>query len=354
MRKTIKVAVSLSCALLLAGIFVNRSEAKKPGDGKSSGFHVMKTNKLGGDGGWDYIIVDGAARRLYISRSTRVMVIDTDSGSSVGEISPTKGVHGIALAPDLGRGFTSNGADNTATIFDLKTLKVIGTAKTGNTPDAIIYDPASHRAFTFNGRSNDATAIDGKTGEVAGTIPLGGRPEFAAADGKGNVFVNIEDKNEVVAIDSKKLTVKSRWPLAPGEEPTGMAIDTKNHRLFIGCGGNEKMIVMDSENGKVVADLPIGKGCDATGFDPATGTAFSSNGQDGTLTVIHEDSPDKFTVVENATTQRGARTMAVDTKTHHVFLVTAEFTPPPAATTENPRPRPGMVPGSFTVLEVGK
>jgi DNA-binding beta-propeller fold protein YncE len=312
----------------------------------------LKKLEIGGDGGWDYLTMDSDGRRLYVSRATRVIVIDVDSGTVAGEIAGTNGVHGIAIASDLGRGFTSNGRDNTATIFDLKTLKKIGDVSTGKNPDAIIYDDASHRVFTFNGGSSDTTAIDAAKGEVAGTIALGGKPEFAAADGKGMVYVNIEDKSEVVAIDSKALTVKARWPLAPGEEPSGMSMDRKTRRLFVGCG-NKKMIVMNADNGKVVADLPIGQGVDATAFDPSAKLAYSSNGE-GTLTVVREDSPDKFTVLENATTQRGARTMAVDSKTHNVYLATAQFGPPPAPTAERPRPRPAMIPGSFVILVLGK
>jgi len=317
------------------------------------GFHQVARYKLGGPGGWDYLTMDSAARRFYISRGNRVVVINIDDGSVVGEIPNTNGVHGIALATDLGKGFVSDGADGKVTIFDLNTLKPIGEAKAGRNPDAIIYDDGTKRVFAFNGGSSDATAIDAATGEVAGTIPLEGKPEFGAADGKGTVFVNIENKNEVAVIDSKKLTVKARWPVAPGEEPSGLALDRTHKRLFLGCGGNNKMVIMNAENGKVIVALPIGAGVDACGFDPATGLAFSSNG-DGTLTVVHEDSPDKFTVVENAKTQPRARTMAVDLKTHNVIVVTAEFGPTPAATAGQPRPRPQMVPDSFTVLVYGR
>ena len=318
----------------------------------SSGYHLLKKVEIGGEGGWDYLTMDSDARRLYVSHATKVVVIDVDRGTVAGEIPGTNGVHGIAIAAELGRGFTSNGRDATATIFDLKTLKVIGEVKTGTNPDAIIYDPASRRVFTFNGRSSDATAIDAASGTVAGTIPLGGKPEFAAADGKGMVYVNIEDKSEVVAFDSKALTVKAHWPLAPGEEPSGMAMDRITRRLFVGCG-NKKMIVMNADNGHVVTDLPIGQGVDATAFDPETKLAFSSNGE-GTLTVVHEDTADKYTIVENAPTQRGARTMAVDLKSHVVYLATAQFGPPPAPTPERPHPRPTMIPGSFVILVVGK
>lgn len=311
-------------------------------------YKVIKKITLGGEGGWDYLTVDSAARRVYISRSTRVLVVDADSGAAVGEIPNTPGIHGIALVPELGRGFTSNGREGTATIFDMKTLAVIGQAKTGANPDAILYDPASRRVFTFNGRSGDATAIEAATGNVAGTVALEGRPEAGAADGKGSIFVNIEDKSQVVAFDPQALTVKSRWPLAPCEEPSGMAIDRAHRRLFIGCR-NQMMAVMDADSGKVVATVPIGNGVDGNGFDPETQLAFSSNGE-GTLTVVHEDSPDKYTVVQNVATARGARTMALDPKTHNVYLVTAEFGPAPAPTPEQPRPRPTIVPGSFQLL----
>lgn len=349
----IKATHLLLLALVVLAISGGGAQARQSKDAKSvAGYHLLKRIEIGGEGGWDYLTVDGAARRLYVSHATRVVVIDIDKGAVVGEIPSTNGVHGIAIAPELGRGFTSNGRDNTSTIFDLKTLNVLGQVKTGTNPDAIIYDPATRRVFAFNGRSADATAIDAAAGTVAGTIALGGKPEFAAADGRGMVYVNIEDKSEVVAIDSKKLTVKARWPLAPGQEPSGMAMDRQTRRLFIGCA-NKKMIVMNADNGRVVADLPIGDGVDGTTFDPETKLAFSSNGE-GTLTVVHEDSADKFAVVENAPTQRGARTLALDPKTHAVFLATAQFGPPPAATPERPHPRPSMVPGSFVILVFGK
>jgi len=308
--------------------------------------------KLGGDGGWDYLFMDSAARRLYVSHATHVVVIDVDTFKPVGDIPDTSGVHGIAIAADLGRGFTSNGRDGSVTIFDAKTLKALGSVKVGTNPDAIIYDPASHRVFAFNRGSSDVTAIDAANGTVAGLIALGGHPEFAAADGRGMVYVNLDDKSEVVALDSNKLTVKARWPLAPGEDPSGMAINPKSRRLFIGCG-NKKMMVLNADNGRILAALPIGGGVDATAFDPGTNLAFSSNGE-GTLTVVHEDSADKFSVVEDVPTQRGARTLAVDAKTHYVFLATAQFGPPPAATPDRPHPRPPMIPGSFVVLVYGK
>jgi len=313
-----------------------------------SGYHVAKTVKLGGEGGWDYLTVDTKARRVYISRGTHVMVVDADRATVVGDIPNTNGVHGIAIVSDMDKGFTSNGRDGTVTIFDLKTLKALGTVPAGKNPDAIIYDPTSKRVFAFNGTSKDATAIDAKTGTVAATIPLGGKPEFAVADEKGHVFVNIEDKSEIVELDSNKLVVENRWSIAPGAEPSGLAMDRKHRRLFSVCS-NKMMVVVNADSGKVITTLPTGAGTDASGFDPETGFAFSSNGE-GTLTVIHEDSPDKFSVVENVKTLSRARTMALDTKTHQVYTVTAEFGTAPAPTAQTPRPRPPMVPGSFTLL----
>jgi YVTN family beta-propeller protein len=317
-----------------------------------SGYHLIKTIKVGGEGFWDYLNFDSATRRLFISRGTRVDVLDVDSEKIVGTVPDTPGVHGIALATDLGDGFTSNGQAGTVSIFDLKTYQVIGHAQAGKNPDAIVYDPATKRIFTMNGLSRDSTAIDAVTGNVLATIPLGGKPEFAVADGAGQVYVNLEDKSQVQQIDSKALVVTATWPLAPGESPSGLAIDAAHHRLFAGCH-NKVMAVVDADSGKVIASPPIGVGVDADQFDPATGFAFSSNGS-GTLSVIHEDSPDRFTAVEDVPTQTGARTMAIDTKSHQVFLVTAQFAPPPAATPDNPHPRGGMVPDSFVVLVFGR
>lgn len=318
----------------------------------SSGYHLLKKFVLGGEGGWDLLTFDSAAHRLYISRSTHVMVVDADSGAIVGDIPNTPRVHGIAIAPEFGKGFTSNGGDASVTIFDLKTLKTLGQVKVGQNPDAIIYDPASKRIFTFNGGSKDTTAIDAKSGTVAGTLALGGRPELGVADEHGKIFVNLEDKTQVVAFDSRKLTVDATWPLAPGEEPTGIAMDRKHRRLFVVCA-NKLMAVINADNGKLVTTLPIGSGVDGAGFDAERQLAFSSNG-DGTLTVVHEDSSDKFSVAENVVTQRGARTLDVDQKAHRVFLITADFGPPPPATAERPHPRPSIVPGTVTLLVFGK
>lgn len=301
-------------------------------------YKVVKTWKLGGDGGWDYLTADSDGQRLFIARSTRVMVIDTQSGKQVGEIPETAGVHGVALVSDIGRGFTSNGREDTVSVFNLKSLAVEKKIKVGSGPDAILYDPFSRRVFTFNGRGHDTTAIDASKGEVVGKIELGGKPEFAATDEKGTVFVNIEDTSELVAFDPQKLTMKSRWKLAGCEEPTGLAIDRKNRRLFAGCGGSRKMAVVDADSGKLLASPAIGEGCDATAFDADLGLAFASAG-DGTITVIKEDGGDKFSVAQTVTTQKAARTMTLDTRTHQLFTVTA-----------NVGPERKVEPGSFVVL----
>jgi YVTN family beta-propeller protein len=312
-----------------------------------TGYHVLKTIKLGGEGGWDYLTLDAAARRLYISRATRVVVLDVDTGKVVGEVANTPGVHGIALDSKRQQGFTSNGKENTVTVFDFKTLQETRRVKVGTKPDAILYDPASDRVFTCNGGSNDATAIAAETGKVDGTVKLGGKPEFAVADEKGMVFVNLEDKDEVVAIDAKKLTVTKRWPLAPGTEPSGLAMDRAKRRLFATCH-NEKLVVLDADSGKVLGTPAIGKHPDAAVFDPGTGLAFSSNG-DGTLTVIEEQPAGTFRVAADVKTQEGARTMALDTKTHNIYLATARFKPPvPGEKRRTPEP------DSFVILVVGK
>lgn len=347
MRKRLALLATLGslsvAAILCAAVF---SHAATPAQG-ASGYHVIKTISVPGDEGWDYLTVDSAGRRVYISHSSHVVVLDADSYAVVGDIPDTQGVHGIAVASDLGRGFTSNGRANTATIFDLKTLKTIGTVKTGTNPDAIIYDPGTKRVFTFNGRSKDTTAINAADGTVVGTLALGGKPEFAVADGKGSIYVNIEDTSEIVQFDAQKLTETHRWSIKPGQEASGLAMDLKTRRLFAGCD-NKMMAILDADSGKVVATPAIGEGVDATAFDPATKLAFSSNGE-GTLTVVREDSPDKYTVVENVPTKRGARTMGLDLNTHNIFLPTAEFDPPA------PGERRGkMKPGSFVVLVVGK
>jgi DNA-binding beta-propeller fold protein YncE len=316
-------------------------------------YKVLRKATLGGEGGWDFVTVDGAAKRLYIARGTRVMVVDTETLAAAGELPDTAGVHGVAVASDLGRGFTSNGRTNTSTIFDLKTLQRIGEVKTGENPDAIVYEPRSHRVLVFNGRSADATVIDARGGTAAGTVALGGKPEVAVHDDKGTVFVNLEDKSEIVAIDPEAMKVKARWPLSPCEEPTGLAIDRAHRRLFATCD-NKMMAVVDADSGRLVTTVPIGQGPDGAAFDEGRQLAFSSNGRDGTVTVIREVSPDKFEVAQTVDTAKSARTVDLDPKTHRLYLVAAQFGAAPSPTPEQPRPRPAMVPGSFEVLVVGR
>jgi DNA-binding beta-propeller fold protein YncE len=316
-----------------------------------SGYHVIKRLKVGGEGGWDYLAVDESARRLYISRSTHVMVIDLDTDKVVGDIPKTPGVHGIAVAPEFNRGFTSNGKVDTVTIFNLKTLKVIGKVKTGGNPDSIVYDPASKMVFSFNGRTKDTTVINARSGKVVQTIPLGGKPEYSATDGKCKIYVNIEDTNEVVEIDSLKINVSQRFPLKGCEEPAGMGLNAEKGIVFSGCH-NKVMTILDTKTGKV-STLPIGAGVDGNGFDAVTGLVFSSNG-DGTLNIINETSPGIFAVGETVQTQRGSRTMAVDPKTHNIYLPAAQFTHAENPTQAGSKQRPMMVKDSFEVLVVGK
>lgn len=319
-----------------------------------SGYHLIKKISIPGDGFWDYLTADPATGRVYVSHGTEVDVVDPAKGEVIGKITGLKLVHGIALVPEFHRGFISDGGANQVVMFDLKTLAKTGEIPAGTNPDCIIYDPHTKRVFAFNGRSSSATAIDAEKGTAAGTVTLEGKPEFAAADGKGHVYVNIEDKSQVMEIDSERLAVLHKWPLAPCEEPSGMSMDTRSRRIFSGCD-NKMMSVMNADTGKVVATVPIGDGVDATWFDPGTKYVFDSCGQDGVLTVIHEDSPDKYSVVENVTTEKGARTMALDTKTHTVFLALAQYeTLPPAEGQTKGRPRRKVLPGTFGLLEFGR
>jgi YVTN family beta-propeller protein len=315
-------------------------------------YHIVKKIPIGGEGGWDYITFDARSHRLFVSHGTQVAVVSTVSDKVVGEIPKTEGVHGIAVASELGRCFVSNGRTSTVSIVDLKTLKLIDTVSVGKNPDAILYDHFSRRVFVFNGRSNDATILDAEKGTVVATVPLGGKPEFSATDGKGRIFVNIEDKSEIVVIDAKKMTILSRWPIKPGEEPSGLALDVEHNRLFSVCG-NKLMIVVDAENGNVITSLPIGNRVDGCAFDPGTGLAFSSNGE-GTVTVVREESPLKFSVLGTVATQIGARTMTIDPETHTLYLPTAEFGSAPAPTAEYPHPRPAILPNTFMVLKIQK
>jgi len=344
LQKAIRGVVGI-CALILAlGVLSNPALA--------ADFHIIRRVPVGGEGNWDYLKVDPDAHRIYLSRSTHVMVVDESTGKVLGDIPDTHGVHGIALAPELGKGFTSNGADATVTVFDLKTLKPTGTIKvTGNNPDSIIYDPQTKRVFTFNGRSSNATAIDANSGQVVGTVALGGKPEEAALDGKGNVYVNLEDKSSMAVFDAKSLAIKNTWPLAPCEGPSAIAYDAAHRRVFAAC--DKVMVVVNADTGKVVASPPIGGDPDGNGYDPGTGMLFASC-REGLVSVIHQDSADKYSSVTNVTTQFGTRTMTLDPKTHHVFTVTADFAAAPAATPNNPRPRPQPIPGSFVLLEIGQ
>jgi YVTN family beta-propeller protein len=318
----------------------------------SSRYRVVKKIAVGGEGGWDYITFDARSHRLFASHGTKVEVISTDSDKVIGEIPKTEGVHGIAVANEFGRCFISNGRASTVSIVDLKTLKLIDTVTVGKNPDAILYDPFSKRVFVFNGRSNDATILDAKKGTVLSTLPLGGKPEFSVTNGKGRVFVNIEDKSEIVAIDAKEMKILSRWPIKPGEEPSGLAIDVKNNRLFSVCS-NKLMIILDADKGTVIASLPIGDRTDGCAFDWQMGLMFSANGE-GTMTVVREDSPSKFSVLETVKTQIGGRTITVDPATHTLYIPTAEFGPAPAPTAERPRPRPTILPNTFCILKIQK
>jgi DNA-binding beta-propeller fold protein YncE len=288
----------------------------------ATGYKIVKKIPVPGDGGFDYLTVDADAHRLYVSHGTRVEVIDLDSEKVLGQIPDTAGVHGIAIVANAGRGYTSNGKSNTSTIFDLKTMKTLGTVATGNKPDAIIYDPATNRVFTFNGDGNSATAINAADGKVAGTVDLGGGPEFAAADGKGEIFVNLEEENMTVAFDSKELKVLHKWPLDPCKTPTAMAMDRKNRRLFVGCR-SKVAAILDADTGKVIQTLPIGDHVDAAAFDADAGLVFFSNGE-GNISVLHQDSADKYSVADTIATLPRAKTMTFDPTTKRLYLSTVE------------------------------
>ena len=335
---------------VLFGIFGLMAAAVCRADGP---YHLIKEIPVGGEGGWDYLSVDSAAQRLYVSHGNNVVVIDLDKDRVAGEITNTPGVHGIAIAPELGLGVTSNGRENKAGIVDLKTLQTLSKVDTDQGPDGMLYEPGQKEAYLFCGRGQSATVVDVKAGKVVATIPLGGRPEFAAADPKiGRVYNNIEDNGKVAVIDTKSHQVITNWPIAPGEGASGMAIDLKNHRLFLGCGGSKTMMMMDSANGKVMASVPIGDGVDANAFDPGTQLAFASC-RDGTTTIAQEDSPDKLTVVQTLATQRGSRTMALDPATHKIYLAAAEFETSTNQAAATPRQRPRMIPGTFKILVYG-
>ena len=347
MRFPIRSAVLLFAAAAFASGCVQAQNQP------AAGYHLIHEYKLGGEGGWDYLTMDAPSRRLYISRGTHVQVLNIDTGKVDGDIADLKGVHGIALDKADNKGYISDGRDNSVVVFDLKTLKQTGKVQAGTNPDAILFDPATNRVFAFNGRSGNATVIETKDNSVAGTIDLGGKPEFGVSDGKGKVFVNLEDKSSLVEIDAKELKVLNSWPLAPGEGPSGLAIDADHELLFSGCD-NEKMAIVDGNSGKVVATETIGKGVDATAFDKGLKQAYSSNGQSGTITIVKENSPTSFTGAGDVSTKPRARTMAVDEKTHNLITVTAQFEPQPEPSPGQQRQRPKMIPDSFEVLVYGK
>jgi len=320
-------------------------------DATAADFAVLHRFPLPGDGGWDYLVVDAPSNRLFIARGDRVQVVDVGDGSPRGEIAGTPGVHGVALATDLGKGYTSNGRDHSLTVFDLASLKVLAKIDTpaGENPDAIVYESSSRRVVAFNGRSHDATLVDATSDRVVATVALRGKPESAAVDGRGRVFVAIENTNEVSSIDARTGNVVATWPLPGCDEPTGLAIDVASQRLFVGCH-NATMVVVDATDGRIVAKLPIGQGVDAAAFDPATRLVFSSQ-SDGTLTIVGEDASGSFAVRQTVATQRGARTMALHAENHRVYLVSATFDEAPSP--DGQRPRRTMRPGTFTLLVVG-
>jgi DNA-binding beta-propeller fold protein YncE len=316
-------------------------------------FKFLKSIPVGGEGGWDYLSVDAKARKLYVTHATKIVIIDLAEDKIAGEIADTPGVHGFAIASDLDRGFSSNGKESKVSVVDLNTAKTITKVETGENPDAILFEPTNSEVYAFNGRGKSATVIDARNSKVVVTVPLSGKPEFATADALGGrVFCNVEDKNEVAVIDIKTHAVTASWPLAPGKEPSGMAFDAVHHRLFVGCG-NKLMTMLDSDTGKVVAKVPIGAGVDACAFDDATQLAFASCG-DGTITIAKEEALDKLTVVQTLTTERGARTMALDPGTHRIYTCTAQIAPDTGPSpSPGERRRPNYVPGTFHVLVYG-
>jgi DNA-binding beta-propeller fold protein YncE len=348
MRSTASPIPRLRALITALCLFATPSTALSAQTSARASYHVARDLRLGGDGRWDYVVVDTANDRLFIARQTRVMVVDPGSGKLLGEVPGLNGAHGVALDYATGHGFATSGHDSTVTMFDLKTLRVLRRTKAADDPDAVLYDPASKRVFTFNGDAGSSSVIDPVSGKLVGSIPLGGKPEFAVTTGHGRLYVNLEDKAEIVEIDPGAMQVLRRWSLTPCEEPTGLAIDRGHHLLFSGCH-NRLMAISDAAEGKMIAHMPIGGGVDAGAFDPSSQLAFASNG-DGTLTVVHEDSPTTFHVVTTVATRPGARTMALDERTHRIYTVTAALGPAPAPTPSDPHPRPSLVPGTFSLL----
>ena len=343
MNKLSHLALPLFSAALCAA-------ASLPASAAPSGYHVLKTITLGGDGGWDYLNIDPATGNLFITRGTHVMVVDLRAGKAIADLTGLMGIHGTAFAG--GKAYVTEGGANQLAVFDSKSLTKLATIPVGTRPDGILYDAASKRVFTFNGTSNDATAVDTASGKVVGTVALGGKPEAASSDGAGTIFVNIENKNELVAFDANTLAVKAHYPLAPCESPSGQAADVAHGRVFSVCDGGV-MTVADMKTGKVVTTVKIGDGPDAARFDTSSGLIFSSNGQTGTMTIVHEDSPDKYTVLDNIPTFPGARTMELDPVSHNVMVVSSE-TKAGTPTPEQPKPRPALVPGSFRLTILGR
>jgi YVTN family beta-propeller protein len=334
------------CCIAAACALMAMPAPAQPG----SGYRILSSYTLGGEGGWDYLNLDPATGNLFITRGSHVMVVDPGSGKLLADIAGLQGIHGTAFIGD--RAYVSEGGANRIAVVDTKSYSKISEIAVGTRPDGILYDPVSKRIFTFNGTSKDATAVDPVSAKAVGTVALGGKPEAAASDGAGTIFVNIEDKSELVVFDAKTLAVKQHYPLAPCKEPSGGAADLAHGRMFSGCD-NKMIAVTDMKTGKVVTTIPIGEGVDANRFDPGTGLVFSSNGESGTLTVAHEDSPGKFTVLQNLVTADGARTMELDAKSHRVYVVTADRKPG-TPTADRPNPRPVPVPGTFRLLVLGR
>jgi YVTN family beta-propeller protein len=330
-------------ASLLAASLCASAALAQPG----TDFRVARRIMIGGEGGWDYLTPDPARGRLFVTHGTHVIVVDEASGRTLGEIPDTPRVHGVELIEALGRGFTTNGGDNTVTVFDLESLKVLDRISIpGRNPDAVLYEPASERLFTFNGASADTTAIDPKTNKVVGSVDLGGKPETGVADGSGRVYVNIEDAGEIKVFDARTLEVAQTWSLAPCEEPTGLALDHETRRLFVACS-NKLLAIVNADSGEIVTTLPVGDGCDGVKFDPELKLAFASAGEDAILTIVRENSASSFEVVANVPTQTGARTLGVDPTRHEVYMSTAEVDP---SAPHDDRGRPGYRPDSFMVL----
>jgi len=340
MKRTAKIVITATAMLALCNILY----------AQQTGYHIVKTFPIASSGGWDYIAVSPVTDNIYVSHGTQVNILNKTTGDSTGVILNTGGVHGIAFAPEFKKGFTSNGKMNTVTVFDIQTNAVLDQIKTGENPDAIMYDPYSKKILVCDGRSKALTVIDPATNTVISTLDLGGKPETPVSDEAGRIYINIEDKNEIAVVSTKTWTVENRWKTGKGESPSGLAIDTKTKRLYAGCD-NKLLVVMNAENGKIVKELPIGDGCDGVAFDPGNKMVYSSNGE-GTLTVIKEKSANDYEVLEQAPTQKGARTIAVDTKTHLVYLPTADFVP--VTGTEAPHQKRGTIPGTFRILVVGK